>query len=64
MLVSTTSGAAEGLPLDANTFEWRYDQHTKEATLLACNAVRRQAKSRLFHVNFPGTLRRSIGSLR
>lgn len=44
VLVSTTSGTAEGLLLDANTFEWCYDQHTKEATMLACNTVRRQAK--------------------
>ena len=44
VLVATTAGTAEGTLVDANTFDWCYDQHTKEATLLACNTVRRQAK--------------------
>ena len=44
VLVSDALGTAEGVLLDANTFEWCYDQHSKDATMLACNTVRRQAK--------------------
>ncbi|MGE0272685.1 MAG: hypothetical protein AB7P84_15535, partial [Alphaproteobacteria bacterium] len=42
VLVSDMVGTAEGVLLDANTFEWCYSQHSKGATMLACNTVRRQ----------------------
>lgn len=44
VLVAIEAGTADGRMLDANTFEWCYDQHTKEATMLSCNTVRRQKK--------------------
>ncbi len=44
VLIAGDVGTASGTMMDANTFEWCYDQHTKDSIVVACNTVRRQAK--------------------
>lgn len=44
VLVADEAGTASGTLMDANTFEWCYDQHTKDSIVVACNTIRRQAK--------------------
>lgn len=42
VLVAGEEGTAEGRLIDANTFEWCYDHHTKDSIVVSCNTVRRQ----------------------
>lgn len=44
VLLASGEGTADGALLDANTFEWCYDHHTKNSIVVACNTVRREVK--------------------
>lgn len=42
VLIAADFGTAYGTMVDANTFDWCYDQHTKDSIVVSCNTVRRQ----------------------